>query len=269
MYKTYTIGEMARMLGVTAETIRYYERKNIIRPIHNEESGYRYYTTWDLHMIIRARCYLGFGFTIEETADILQKENIGEIDDVLSRREEVLQQNIIYQMNLLKKLRTNRMLIRDSKEQPHPLSMQMSPAMYRINTQVNYELILSKEAQEEIRKMCEKVPFVFSTALFRKEDIEAGKTDFDFGIGIEEQFARLLDVRPTDRISYYPSRLCLYICVPSRSSWFLTYHVLQPAFDYMKENNLQLSGDVVTQIVAMCRPEEEYFNWHNVWIPVE
>ncbi|HIZ79845.1 MAG TPA: MerR family transcriptional regulator [Candidatus Lachnoclostridium stercorigallinarum] len=72
MYKTYTIGEMARMLGVTAETIRYYERKNIIRPIHNEESGYRYYTTWDLHMIIRARCYLGFGFTIEQTADILE-----------------------------------------------------------------------------------------------------------------------------------------------------------------------------------------------------
>ena len=38
MYKTYTIGEMARILGVTAETIRYYERKKIIRPLHNEES---------------------------------------------------------------------------------------------------------------------------------------------------------------------------------------------------------------------------------------
>lgn len=37
----------------------------------------------------------------------------------------------------------------------------------------------------------------------------------------------------------------------------------------MKEHNLALSGDVITQIVAMCRPEEEYFNWHNIWIPVE
>ena len=138
MYKTYTIGEMARILGVTAETIRYYERKKIIRPLHNEESGYRYYTTWDLHMIIRARCYLGFGFTIEETADILQKENIGEIDDVLSRQEEALEQKIMYQMNLLKKLRMNRTLIKDSKEQSHQLTLQMSPAMYRINTQVNY-----------------------------------------------------------------------------------------------------------------------------------
>ena len=269
MYKTYTIGEMARMLGVTAETIRYYERKNIIRPIHNEESGYRYYTTWDLHMIIRARCYLGFGFTIEQTADILQKENIGEIDDVLSGQEKALEQQIIYQMNLLKKLRANRTLIRDSKERSHQLTVQMSPAMYRVNTQVNYELILSKEEQREIRKMCEKVPFVFSTALFRKEDIEAGKTDFDFGIGIEEQFADLLQVRETEQIRYHPSRLCLYMCVPSRSSRFLTYQVLQPAFDYMKEHNLQLSGDVITQIVAMCRPEEEYFNWHNVCIPVE
>ena len=264
MYKTYTIGEMARILGVTAETIRYYERKKIIRPLHNEESGYRYYTTWDLHMIIRARCYLGFGFTIEETADILQKENIGEIDDVLSRQEEALEQKIMYQMNLLKKLRMNRTLIKDSKEQSHQLTLQMSPAMYRINTQVNYELILSKEEQREIGRMCEKVP-----ALFHKEDIEAGSTDFDFGIGIEEPFARLLNVQESEKIRFHPSRLCLYMCVPSRSSQFLTYHVLQPAFDYMREHSLQLGGDVVTQIVAMCRPEEEYFNWHNVWIPVE
>ena len=44
MYTIYTIGELAKILGVTAETIRYYERKNIIQPVHDENSGYRYYT---------------------------------------------------------------------------------------------------------------------------------------------------------------------------------------------------------------------------------
>ena len=72
MYNTYTIGELAKILGITAETIRYYERKGIIAPIHDQETGYRYYTTWDLHMLIRARCYLGFGLSIEETVGILQ-----------------------------------------------------------------------------------------------------------------------------------------------------------------------------------------------------
>lgn len=32
MYNTYTIGELAKILGITAETIRYYERKGIIAP---------------------------------------------------------------------------------------------------------------------------------------------------------------------------------------------------------------------------------------------
>ena len=44
MYNTYTIGELAKILGITAETIRYYERKGIIAPIHDQETGYRYYT---------------------------------------------------------------------------------------------------------------------------------------------------------------------------------------------------------------------------------
>ena len=44
---------------------------------------------------------------------------------------------------------------------------------------------------------------------------------------------------------------------------------MQPAFDYMKENNLELNGDIITQIIAMYKPGDEYFNWHNVWIPIK
>ena len=27
--------------------------------------------------------------------------------------------------------------------------------------------------------------------------------------------------------------------------------------------------DIITQIVSMCKPDQEYFNWHNIWIPIE
>ena len=268
MYKTYTIGELAKILGITAETIRYYERKNIIHPQHNASSGYRYYTTWDLHMLIRARCFLGFGFSIDQTAEILTKSSLSEIDVLLASQEEELEQQVIYQMNLLKKLRQNRALMQDASDKKHDLSIRMSPAMYRINTQINYQLILSREEQAEILQMCEKVPFVFSTALFRAEDIQAGNEKFEFGIGIEEQYASFLKLDNTPHLQFHPSRQCLYMCVPSRSTKLLSYHVLEPAFACMHEHNLDLAGDIITQIVAMCRPEEEYFNWHNIWIPI-
>lgn len=36
-----------------------------------------------------------------------------------------------------------------------------------------------------------------------------------------------------------------------------------------EKNNLELDGDIFTQIVSMWKPEEEYFNWHNIWIPIK
>ena len=268
MYTTYTIGELAKILGVTAETIRYYERKNIIHPIHNQESGYRYYTTWDLHMIIRARCYLGFGFNIEQTAQILQKESLDKIDDALSIQEKEIQDQIVYQMNVLKRLRKNRSLINDIQKQDQQLTIKTSPGIYRIDTQKCYTLLLSKEEKEDLSYFCQKTPFLFSTALFPKEHILNQDKDFYFGVGIEEEFAQFLNIHETKNIHYYPPRQCLYMCISSRSSQFLTFEVLKPAFEYMKEHNLELDGDIITQIVSMCKPEDEYFNWHNIWIPI-
>ena len=267
MYNTYTIGELAKILGITAETIRYYERKGIIAPIHDQETGYRYYTTWDLHMLIRARCYLGFGLSIEETAGILQSKSLEEIDDLLEEQEQIIQKNIIYQMNLLKRLRTNRKLI--SRSENLNFTLQKRPGIYRIDTQKCYTIDLKKEEREELKEFCQKIPFVFSTALFPKEHIENENKEFYYGIGVEEEFAGVLDIKESDYVHYYPEQLCLYMCVLSRSSQILTYEVLQPAFDYMEKNNLQLAGDVISQVVSMWKPEEEYFNYHNIWIPIK
>ena len=244
MYNTYTIGELAKILGITAETIRYYERKGIIAPIHDQETGYRYYTTWDLHMLIRARCYLGFGLSIEETAGILQSKSLEEIDDLLEEQEQIIQKNIIYQMNLLKRLRTNRKLI--SRSENLNFTLQKRPGIYRIDTQKCYTIDLKKEEREELENK-----------------------EFYYGIGVEEEFAGVLDIKESEYVHYYPEQLCLYMCVPSRSSQILTYEVLQPAFDYMEKNNLQLAGDVISQVVSMWKPEEEYFNYHNIWIPIK
>ena len=39
----YTIGETAKLLGVSTQTLRYYDRENILKPVLiNDQTGYRY-----------------------------------------------------------------------------------------------------------------------------------------------------------------------------------------------------------------------------------
>ena len=110
----------------------------------------------------------------------LQSKSLEEIDDLLEEQEQIIQKNIIYQMNLLKRLRTNRKLI--SRSENLNFTLQKRPGIYRIDTQKCYTIDLKKEEREELKEFCQKIPFVFSTALFPKERIENENKEFYYGM---------------------------------------------------------------------------------------
>lgn len=68
---TLTIGQLAQQAGVTVETIRYYERRQLIPEPPRLTSGYRQYAAGDvlrLRFIKRAQ---ELGFSLAEIADLL------------------------------------------------------------------------------------------------------------------------------------------------------------------------------------------------------
>ena len=91
MYQKYSIGTMARLLGISAEAIRYYESRNIIQPVRDPETGYRYYNTWDFHMLLRARHYQNYGFSLEEVADLFRSRELSGIQAQMGLQEAGIQ----------------------------------------------------------------------------------------------------------------------------------------------------------------------------------
>ena len=50
--KYYTIHEMTEILGVTAQTLRNWDRSGKLKPHHTSSNGYRYYSEDDLNQIL-------------------------------------------------------------------------------------------------------------------------------------------------------------------------------------------------------------------------
>lgn len=268
MYQKYSIGKMASLLGISAEAIRYYESKGIIRPLRDPETGYRYYSTWDLHMLLRARHYQRYGFSLEQVSELFRSRELGFIQDRLRDQEAAVEHEIIFQMNMLKRIRQSQAMIQDARESVGVFKLAQRPGIYRINTQQNYTLFRDKAQLGLVAEWAEKEPFVYSCAVFYEDRIRAGDSHFDFGMGLNEEYAEFLQVKQGSGVQYYPPCPCMHTCVPSRSGQYLTLDSLRPGFDWLRRNGLDLAGDVVTQVVCMTKPEEEYFNWHIVWYPV-
>ena len=66
-----TIGQLARKAGVKVETVRYYERRNLISEPPRSESGYRQYSNEDVQRIRFIKRAQGLGFTLHEIEELL------------------------------------------------------------------------------------------------------------------------------------------------------------------------------------------------------
>lgn len=65
------IGELARKAGVNIDTIRYYERQELLPPARRLASGYREYGEADLRRLRFVRQAKALGFTLEDIAELL------------------------------------------------------------------------------------------------------------------------------------------------------------------------------------------------------
>src|ERR1700744_4618918 len=66
------IGEIAAEAGVTVQTVRFYERRGLMRRAARSAAGYRHYEPVDLDILKTIAQCQSFGFTLVEIRDVLR-----------------------------------------------------------------------------------------------------------------------------------------------------------------------------------------------------
>ena len=70
MDQYYTTGEFARMAHVTIRTIRYYDKKGLLKPSFINESGYRMYSDEDFLKLQKILSLKYLGFSLNEIGNM-------------------------------------------------------------------------------------------------------------------------------------------------------------------------------------------------------
>ena len=68
---SWTVGELARLAGVTVRTLHHYDRIGLLRPSERTAAGHRRYDGHDLDRLHQVLVYRGLGFPLEEVATLL------------------------------------------------------------------------------------------------------------------------------------------------------------------------------------------------------
>ena len=90
----FTIGALSEAAGVPTSTVRYYERKRLLRPTARSASNYRLYSSEDLERLRFIRAAQATGFTLEDVAKLLRPAPCGKVQRLIEERLEQVAKRI-------------------------------------------------------------------------------------------------------------------------------------------------------------------------------
>lgn len=111
----YSIQDVSRKTGLTAHTLRYYEKEGLIAGVERTPGGFRQYTDADLERLGLIRCLKNTGMSIREIARFVELTREG--DETLAERVSLL------------KAHRNRVIARMAEMQQH---------LDKVNGKLNY-----------------------------------------------------------------------------------------------------------------------------------
>jgi DNA-binding transcriptional MerR regulator len=280
MENRYLIGQFAGILGMDADTIRYYEREGIIKSHRATNNNYRYYTDMDCRAILQCRALRSMGFSINEIRN--QKCDIDDrrYVDFLEKREEELHREEIY----LKQVRKALEIYREAALQIQGANTDVwvkegDRTMYFFR-QTEEAVLLSEGLPEGIAaKLMRLMPLTFQAGIYSKEMFLKDSWSepllqneyYECGLMLEKEMVQNIPEAET-LLSYADRTICWKQCCQmivsgKYDSEEMRPDMLTPMLQYIQQGGYQICGDAVGQLLPTNISDEKWYILY--YIPVE
>ncbi len=190
----YTAGELAKKLGVSARTVRFYDEKELLHPCDYSESGYRLYDDDSVVRLQKILMLKYMDFSLEQIAEMMKDGNM-DMQKSLEEQEALLLDKKEHITRLIEAIRKTK----NSNEEEFWPNLRHVIELTR-----DREYVITQYKNDDNLKKRISI-HDYSTAdtewfhwLFEKEQIKAGMKILDIGCGNATFWKRVADLLPSD-----------------------------------------------------------------------
>ncbi len=269
----YRIGEIAKLMGVSIEAIRFFEKRGLVSPQRDEESGRRTYNAVDYNILMRARGYSRFGFTLAEAAALIENCDLSDMAERFETQCTKLKEQIRFQELLLDCLRQRQRHLDRISGMVGQCVVEKSPQMYGILFRTNLDITKDETLREQARRWGEYKPFAETLLSYPVETLCGRGRNYFHGLCMMEEFAREFGVTDDPDVICFPAQRAVFSveCIPYEATLPQTIGAL--AFDealrFIKERGLTVAGESYGRTLHTSKKDGQYVHYSEQWIPVK
>ena len=268
----YKIGEASKFLGMTNDTLRYYERKGIIAPQRDEESGYRYYDSWDINMLLDSMLFRSYGFSVLDITSMINMDDLDKYIERCHKQEENLESIIEEYQKKLRYLEEYSAGLKKINNTLGVFNLTESPALLfqeRISICQGDEMdTASEELISKWTKLIPQVNHTFIASINKNEEkFTLNRLGWGFSLPVEVALDQQLDQNPT--VEFIPSMKCVHTIFYANEKGTFEDCFLNQVINPILEQGHKIIKSPIGRQLARVHKNNRQYRYFEIWIPIE
>lgn len=244
MKDKFLIGELAKIFNISTDTIRHYDRKNLLKPELHSENNYRYYDIASMFKLSRLLFLKNLDIPLSEIEAYMKNKNADRLFKMLKKKNEEVDLKIQQLTNLKYKINSKLDLFDYAKTKLNQIrvtTLEPRKGIF-LNT---YGLGNSAEAKEIFMRSDN---FLKMSSWLVEGEVYTSIPKSDMEKGIFNQFRYFIKVESTDKetdaqLVLLPRSTYARLTVIGPYEELVTHY--RTLVDWIDDNNYEITGDSI------------------------
>ena len=152
----YKVSDLARLLDLSAETIRYYESIGLINPRHDEENRYRYFLSTDFSRLYNVKMLRSLGFGLQEIRSFFYEKDIPQQKEAALEHAAALEEELAALRRRIQVLGVMADELGDMERLENTADVSENEAFWLVPFRSDYSYDVSPETADNIKELLRK-----------------------------------------------------------------------------------------------------------------
>ena len=158
MKDKFLIGELAKLFNISTDTLRHYDKIDLLKPEYDSENKYRYYSVRNFFKLSRVLFFKNLDISLNDIKKYMSNKNTTNLLNLLNRKEEEIDIKINKLINLKKKINNKLELLENIKEEMNVVKVKRLPERRGVfldinNSKDDFEIKESFKKNEQYLKL--------------------------------------------------------------------------------------------------------------------
>jgi len=265
----YKIGDVSKILGISPDLMRYYEKKGIVRPCKDSTNDYRYYEAWDVNFLIECLWFKNFGFSMKKISKIVSDCSADELNSLLKDKKDEIAEEIRHKQMILERLERQIHSLETAKKAIGICDVQDSPEMVRYLNRYNFLYDDNPDVQALGRRWLKYIPFTRRCFYIEEHDLYNLGNDYAWGFSMDMEYVHKLAIKTEPPVVYQPPRKSVHSVFKQPGKNNFSPRLLDYMVHFAQENHLKLCGYAFGHLLCSVRENGQLVGYFEAWLPFE